>query len=276
MSRLGLIAGRGRLPILAAAAVRAGGVSIRALALEGLADPALAGEVDAIRWLRVGRLEAAAEALRSMDVKSVLLVGSVPKRLLRDGQGLVELDGTARSLLGRLASQGDDAILRALLLWLEAVGFDVVSQSEALAPLLAPAGVWSQRAPTAGERADVEVGRAALARGAGADGGQCVVVHRARVVAVEAIEGTDDAIRRAGRLVGPGAVVVKAGRPGQDRRIDLPAVGPDTIAVMREVGACCLAVEAGLALILERQSTRAAADRAGIACLGFDAGQGAS
>lgn len=276
VSRLGLIAGRGRLPVLAARALRAGGVSVRALALEGLADPGLADAVDAIRWLRLGRLEAGAAALHEMDAKSVLLVGSVPKRLLVDGRGPIELDATARSLLGRVAAQDDDAILRALLLWLEEAGFDVVSQAEALADLLAPMGTWSVRAPSAAELDDIEVGRRALVQGGGSDGGQCAVVRRGRVVAREDSEGTDDAIRRAGRLAGPGTVVVKGARPGQDRRIDLPAVGPDTLAVMREAGASCLAVQAGVALVLERASTREAADRAGIACFGFGAGQGES
>lgn len=286
MSRLGLIAGRGRLPLLAARALRERGVSVVALAFEGLAEATLAGAVDAIAWERLGRLEAGAEALRGMGAKAVLLVGSVPKRLLVEGRGRVELDATARALLGRLASRGDDAILGALLVWLEEAGFEIVSQAEALRDWLAPAGCWSARPPTAAELRDLELGRRALATGAGADGGQCVVVRDGAVVAREGIEGSDDVIRRAGRDAGPGGVVVKGARPGQDFRIDLPAVGPDTIAVMREAGARCLAVEAGVALILDRDVTRAAADRADVACFGFgsgvesssrvDAGQGES
>ena len=96
-----------------------------------------------------------------------------------------------------------------------------------------------------------------------------MVVKRGCVVAVEAVEGTDETIRRAGRLAGPGTTVVKGARPGQDRRFDLPAVGPDTIAAMVDAGSSCLAVEAAVTLLLERERTQAAAERASIACTAF-------
>jgi len=269
--RLGLIAGCGGLPREAAAALRETGLRVAALAFEGLTDLVLAREVDEIRWHRLGQLDAAAAALRAMAVERVLLVGSVPKRALLAGSEVVALDATAASLLARTAGLEDDALFALLARWLEGEGFAIARQDEALAPLLATVGGFSARALSEAERDDLEVGRQALRRIGAAGIGQCVVVKRGCVVAVEAVEGTDETIRRAGRLAGPGATVVKGARSGQDRRFDLPAVGPETIATMVESGARCLAVEAGVTLLLERASTRARADAAGIALEGFPA-----
>ncbi len=268
-ARLGLIAGCGSLPGEAARALRRSGTAVCALAFGGLTDPALAGDVDALRWQRFGQLEAAADSLREMSVETVLLVGSIPKQLLFAGAGRVDPDRAAAALLGRIAGWRDDALFAALAGWLESQGFAIAGQDRALAPLLAATGDWSQRAPNAQELADLTVGCRALVVLGAAGIGQCVVVQRGCVVAVEAAEGTDATIRRAGEVAGPGATVVKGVRPGQDLRFDLPAVGPETIAVMTRAGATCLAVEAGRTLVLAGDETRAAADRAGIACTSF-------
>ncbi len=252
-----------------ARALQRSGSGVCALAFEGLTDPALAGAVDVLRWQRLGQLDAAADALRSMGAHAVVLVGSIPKRLLFEGAGRFDPDAAAAGLLGRIGEWKDDALFAALAEWLEAQGFEIVGQDRALAPLLAQTGDFSQRAPNAQELGDLAVGRRALAALGRAGIGQCVVVQRGCVVAVEAAEGTDATIRRAGEIAGPGATVVKGVRPGQDRRFDLPAVGPETIAVMTAAGATCLAIEAGLTLVLAGDETRAAADRAGIACTTF-------
>ncbi|MFO0689265.1 MAG: UDP-2,3-diacylglucosamine diphosphatase LpxI [Myxococcota bacterium] len=269
VSRLGLIAGRGRLPLLAARGLAAAGVAVRAVGLEGLCDPELAEAVDEIRWHRLGRLDDAAESLRAMEVDRLVVAGAVPKQTLFDGSVRVDLDASAKALLATIDRWDDGTLLRAVAGWLEGQGFRVVRQDEAFATFVAREGVFSGREPSAEELIDAEVGRRALARIGAAGIGQCVVVRRGCVVAVEAVEGTDATIRRAGSLAGPGAVVVKAARPGQDRRFDLPAVGPGTIAAMVEAGARCLAVEAGVTLILDREAARDAADRAGIAWIAF-------
>lgn len=268
-ARLGLIAGCGSLPGEAARALRRSGKAVCALAFEGLTDPVIEGAVEALRWRRLGQLEAAADALREMGVDTVLLVGSIPKPLLFAGAGRIDPDPAAASLLGSIGGWQDDALFAALAEWLAAQGFAIAGQDRTLAPLLAATGDWSQRAPNAQELADLAVGCRALAALGAAGIGQCVVVQRGCVVAVEAAEGTDATIRRAGEVAGPGATVVKGVRPGQDRRFDLPAVGPETIAVMTRAGATCLAVEAGRTLVLDGDETRAAADRAGIACTSF-------
>lgn len=274
-SLLGLIAGRGRLPLLAARGLSASGISVRAVAFEGLCDPELEGSVDQIHWHRLGQLDAAARSLRAMEVERIVVAGAVPKQALFDGSARVELDASATALLDTIDRWDDGTLLRAVADWLEREGFQVARQDEVFATLVAREGVFTSREPMAEELLDVEVGRRALARIGGAGIGQCVVVRRGCVVAVEAVEGTDATIRRAGRLAGPGAVVVKGARTDQDRRFDLPAVGPGTIAAMVEAGARCLSVEAGVTLILDREIARDAADRAGIAWTAFDPDRGA-
>lgn len=269
VSRLGMIAGCGRLPSEAARAMRDSGIPVAVLAFDGLTDASLADEVDLIRWQKLGQLEAAAESLRSMQVERVLLVGSIPKQALFDGSGRVEPDRAAAALLAGVALWEDGALFGALAGWLEGRGFEIARQDLALAMLIAAEGPWSNRSLTQLEQADLAFGRRALTAIGACGIGQCVVVKRGCVVAVEAVEGTDETIRRAGRLAGPGTTVVKGARPGQDRRFDLPAVGPDTIAAMVEAGASCLAVEASATLILDREQTQAAAERAGIACTAF-------
>lgn len=269
VSRLGLIAGCGSLPGEAARALRGATTSVCAIAFEGLTDPALAGDVDELRWHKLGQLDAAAASLRSMAVQTVLLVGSIPKQVLFDGSGRVELDRAAAALLEKLVGWKDDALFAALADWFEEQGFAIGRQDLMLESLLAREGVFSSRPPDPAEQADLTAGRRALAALGAAGIGQCVVVKRGCVVAVEAVEGTDEAIRRAGKVGGPGATVVKGIRSGQDRRFDLPAVGPGTIAAMVEARASCLAVEAGVTLILERETTRARAEQAGIACVAF-------
>lgn len=268
VSCLGLIAGCGNLPGEAARVLRAS-TKIAAIAFEGLTDPALESDVDELRWHRLGQLEAAAASLRAMAVEQLLLVGAIPKRVLLDGSGRVEPDRAAATLLAGLVDWQDDALFSVLASWLEGQGFAIARQDRLLEELIVREGPWSSRALAPGEQADLAIGRRALASLGALGIGQCVVVRHGCVVAVEAAEGTDATIRRAGEVAGPGATVVKGVRADQDRRFDLPAVGPGTIAAMVEARASCLAVEADATLVLDRAATRALADRAGIACTGF-------
>lgn len=269
VARLGLIAGSGRLPLLAARTLAADGVPVCAIGLDGLCDVELEVEVDRFVRHAPGELEAIAASLRAFDVDRVLVVGAVGKVALFSGAPGLGLDSTARSLLEGTGRWDDETLIRSLAGWLEARGLEVVRQDEALRALVARDEAWSARPPDAIERADIELGRRVLARVAGAGIGQSVVLRRGCVVAVEAVEGTDETIRRAGRLVGPGSVVVKGSRPGQDPRFDLPTIGPGTIEALVDAGASALAIEADRTLVIEREAVRAAADRAGIACTTF-------
>jgi DUF1009 family protein len=177
-------------------------------------------------------------------------------------------DLRALSLIRRAGAGHDDRILRGVAAELEREGITVVSPLLYLEEMLARPGPLSRRQPTSQELQDIDYGFT-IAKAVGRlDLGQCVVVRRQVVTALEAIEGTDEAIRRGGRLAGKGAVVVKVVKPGQDLRFDLPAVGKNTIAVMGEVEAGVLAVEAGQTLIFDRQEMLALADRTGIAVWG--------
>jgi len=242
---------------------------VAAIAFEGVTDPALASEVDELRWHRLGQLEAAAASLRAMAVQQILLVGAIPKQVLFDGSGRIEPDRAASALLAGLVGWQDDALFSVLASWLEGQGFAIARQDLLLAELIVREGPWSSRALGPDEQTDLAIGLRALAALGASGTGQCVVVRHGCVVAVEAAEGTDATIRRAGEVAGPGATVVKGLRTGQDRRFDLPAVGPGTIAAMVEAQASCLAVEAGATLVLDLEATRTLADRAGIACTGF-------
>jgi hypothetical protein len=226
-----------------------------------------------MHWLELGQLSALASALRESKVDRVLLLGKVSKSLLLSGEVGFSPDDEARSLLARHTDRSDDGLLAVIAYWLEEQGFELLDQSVALSSMLASEGPMTRREPSERARADLASGWRVVEALGDCGVGQCVVMKEGAVLAVEAIEGTDETIRRAGRLGGPGATVIKALRTGQDRRLDLPAVGPDTIRVMIEAGATALAIEAGAALILERERCLAEAEAAGIAVWGFDAGR---
>jgi DUF1009 family protein len=265
---LGLVAGLGRLPFEVARGARRAGRRVAAAAFVGFADPALAGEVDALRWLHVGELGALLDWLAAEAASEVVLAGLVPKQHLFSGSGLVRLDARAAALLAELGDRGDDAILRALAGALEDAGLRLASQAEFAPHLLAPEGPLGAIRPSAAQLDDVGFAWP-LAKAIGRlDIGQTVVVRERTVLAVEAIEGTDAAIRRGGALGRGGACAVKVWKPGQDPRLDFPTIGPDTVETLREAGVALLAVEAGRTLVLEREAVVQRADAAAICVLG--------
>ncbi len=264
---LGLVAGSGSLPRAIARAARRRGRRVTAIGLPGHTDPALEGEVAALWWHRPGELEAAVRTLRAARAAEAVLAGKFPKQGLLAEPASLGLDAAATRLLAALPDRGDTTLLAALAAHLEALGIRLLPQAQLVPELVAGEGVLGRVAPPAERQADLACGlrhARALAR---LDIGQTVVVRDGAVLAVEAIEGSDEAIRRAGRFA-PGACAVKLARPDQDPRFDNPAVGPDTIAALAEARAALLAIEAGRTLILERERTLAAADAAGIAVLG--------
>ncbi len=267
MAVIGLIAGNGMLPRLFARAARARGLSVVVAAHRGETDPALAAEVDALSWVRVGQLARIQAILRRAGVEEAVLAGGF-KRMravaeLRPDFGLVRV-------LARLRSIRDDAFLRAVAEDFEAHGIRIVSAAGYLSELLAPAGRLAGPELDAGLRRDVELGSEVAAALGRADVGQTVVVKEGHVLALEAVEGTDACIRRGASLGGRGVVVVKRLKPGQDERFDLPAVGPGTVDVMAEVGARVLAVEAGKTLLLEAERLLATAERARITVVALE------
>jgi DUF1009 family protein len=263
---IGLIAGKGKFPLLFAQAARSHGVEVVAAAHRGETDPALAALVKELHWVYVGQLGKIIRIFKEAGVHRAVMAGGISRgRLFREFRP----DLRALSVVRRAGAGKDDRLLRAVAEELETEGITIAPSTLFLDDLLAPSGQISRRAPSPEELEDMEFG-VRVAREIGAlDIGQCVVVRRQVVVALEAIEGTDETIRRGGKLAGPGAVVVKVSKPEQDLRFDVPAVGLDTIAAMREVKAAVLAVEAGKTLIFERPEMLQAAAQAKIAVWGI-------
>jgi DUF1009 family protein len=267
MPLIGLIAGNGSLPRLFARAARAQGMSVVAAAHRGETDPGLAAEVDALSWVRVGQVARIERIFRKAGVREAVLAGGFLRMRavaeLRPDFGLFRV-------AARLRSVRDDSLLRAVADEFEAQGIHIVSPVPYLRQVLAPVGRLAGPELDPGTTRDIALGSEVAALLGRADVGQTVVVKDGHLLALEAVEGTDACIRRGGLLGGRGVVVVKRLKPGQDERFDLPAVGPGTLAVMVEVGARALAVEAGKTLILDAEALLAAADRAGITVVGIE------
>lgn len=271
MKRIGLIAGNGAFPLAFARAAKQKGLQVIAVAHEGETLPELAQLVESIHWIKVGQLGKIIKIFREQGVSDVLMAGGIKKTRLFGG-AMPDMRGMA--LLARMIHKKDDSLLRAVAEELESEGITVRESTLYLDNLLAPAGVLTKRKPSKDEQQDIEFGWHMAKEVGRLDIGQTVVVKDQAVLAVEAIEGTDEAIRRGGRLCGGGAVVVKICKPQQDLRFDLPAIGTQTIGSMREVNASCLAVEAGRTIILDQEAVIAEAERSGIAIVAVEQERG--
>ncbi|MGD9762990.1 MAG: LpxI family protein [Candidatus Binatia bacterium] len=271
MERIGLIAGNGSFPLLFARTAREAGVAVVAVAHEGETDPALADAVEDCTWIQVGQLGTIVRVFHDRGVRRAVMAGGIRKAALLER---FAPDERAVRFLARLTHWGDDVLLRGVAEELAADGIAIVESTLFLATLLTPEGALTATEPTSEQWLDVRHGLAA-AKGLGAwDIGQTVVVKSRIVLAVEALEGTDAALQRGGALGQGGAVAVKVSKPHQDLRFDVPAVGPETIAVCRAAGIAVLALEAGRTLLLERERLLADAAEAGIAVVGVRADAG--
>jgi UDP-2,3-diacylglucosamine hydrolase len=268
MKKIGIIAGNGDFPIEFARAAKQKGLTVVAVAHEGETLPELAQWCDAVCWVKVGHLGKLIKFFKEQGVRDVLMAGGIKKTRLFSGS-LPDLRGAA--LLARMIAKKDDSILRAVAEELESEGITVRESTLYLDNLLAPAGVLTRRRPTKDEWNDIAFGWQMAKEIGRLDIGQTVVVKDLAVLAVEAIEGTDEAIRRGGRLCNEGAVVVKICKPQQDLRFDLPATGLLTISAMQEVKAACLAIEAGKTIMIQKETLLERADQAGIAIVALDA-----
>lgn len=265
---IGLIAGNGRFPLLFAREARTRGHRIVAVAHRGETMESIEEEVDEVTWVRVGQLGRMIKAFRAGGVRRAVMAGGIDKvrsltQVRPDLRGMLFLRRALTS-----GGQGDDALLRALAAELEGEGITVVSSTTFLEHMIAPAGRIAGPKPSSQALADIRTGCRVLEALGDVDVGQSVVVERGVVLAVEAVEGTDETIRRAGRLGRGSTVVVKTSKQAQDMRFDVPAVGPVTIATMAASGATLLAVEAGATLLLDRDQLLDAAVHAGIGVVG--------
>lgn len=267
MKKLGLIAGTGDLPKAIASEAKAKGYTVIAIALGHLADRSLSSHVDDIKWLNVGKLNKIIETLKKYDIKEAIMVGKIPKSLLYKSKIIPDL--RAIKLLFSLKDRSDDSILKAIAEEAEKEGITLLNITSFASSLLAPEGVITEKTPAEEEWKDIafgwrvakEIGRLGI--------GQTVVVKNQAVMAVEAIEGTDEAIKRGGRLAGKGAVVVKVSWPNMDMRFEVPVVGLDTLKAMVEVNAKVLAVEANKCILLDRDKIIEKSKKASISVVGY-------
>ncbi len=260
---LGLVGGGGALPALMAREARRAGWRVIAFALE---DPAgLAQVADRIVACRMGQVEPILTALAEERIRHVVLAGRVGKAALFQG---APVDATARALLDQSPDWSDTALLETATATLASMGIEVLDQRRFLGSWLAPSGHAAGPAPAEGVRADIAHGLRVARELARLGIGQTVVVRAGTVVAVEAMEGTDETIRRGLALAGPGATVAKATGPTHDYRFDVPAVGAGTLALCAAGRAAALAVEAGRVLLLDREVVAAEAERLGVSVVG--------
>lgn len=261
-----LIAGAGQFPVLVAQEARRQGHTVIGFGIEGWADPAFARAVHRFEPLHVGALGVLLQKLHAHGARHVMMAGKVTKEVLF--RSPASLDAEMKALLGGLPEPSVNAILGAVTARLAKEGITVIDSSAFLASSLCPAGVLTRRQPGAAEQQDIQCGVRMARAVAELDIGQTVVIKQRVVVAVEALEGTDAAIRRACQLAGTGLVVVKVASPRQDMRFDVPVLGSATLAVLSECGVGCMAVEAGKTLLLERPQLIIQADAAGLCLVG--------
>jgi DUF1009 family protein len=268
--KLGLIAGNGRFPFLVLDAARAAGHDVTVIAIKEEAFPGLAEAAErppraACHWLSLGQLGTCINILKDAGVSQAVMAGQVKHtKLFAD----IVPDLTLLSVLMRLKGKNTDALISGVADVLKDRGITLLDSTAFLTPLLAGEGVLTRRAPTPDEQTDLDFGYEVADAIAGLDIGQTIAVKSAAVVAVEAMEGTDAVIARAGQLAGTGVRVVKVAKPKQDMRYDVPVVGVSTIEAMKAAGATLLSVDAGKTLMIDGEAIIRTADEADIAIVG--------
>ncbi len=268
---LGLIAGNGRFPFLVAAAARRAGRPVVAVAIREEAAPDLEREVDQWNWVGLGQLGRCLEVLKAAGVREAVMAGQVKHRQIFSD---VVPDLKLMALLARLAFKNTDSLIGAVAETLEREGIRLLPSTFLLEDQMASPGAMTRREPSRDEMKDIAYGRRIAVTLSGMDLGQTVVVKGRAAVALEAMEGTDEVIRRAGRLAGPGATVVKVAKPRQDMRFDVPVVGPLTLEAMREAGATVLALDAGKALLIDKEAFLRVAEADRVKVYGMSGGEG--
>lgn len=266
MNKLGLIAGNGVFPLEVAAAARRRGIRIVAVAHRDETDSALAPLCDEVTWIRVGQLQTMIDALKRAEVTQAAMAGGISRARLRTS---FDPDARALAMLARVGRFSDDTVLRAVAAEIESDGIKVIDPVPMLEGALVGAGCLAGPEPTHAQLEDLALAFDVMRALGRFDIGQAVAVRDGVVAAIEAVEGTDAALRRAAALCGRGLVVAKAAKPGQDLRFDRPAIGPGTIELLRETGAAVIGVEASQALILERERTIELARETGVTVYGY-------
>jgi DUF1009 family protein len=268
--KLGLIAGNGRFPFLVLDAARSQGHEVTVIATKEEAfqdlNDAAARHRTPIHWISLGQLGTCINLLKDAGATHAVMAGQVKHTKIFSGG--ITPDLTFMWTLAKLTARNTDGLIGAVAGVLHDNGIELIDSTALLQPLLARPGVLTGRAPTVDEQKDFDFGYRMADVIAGLDIGQTIAVKHQAVVAVEAMEGTDEVIGRAGSLAGPGVRVVKVAKPNQDMRFDVPVIGLATIEAMRVAGASALSIDAGRTLILDGDAVVASADDAGITIVG--------
>lgn len=266
---IGLIAGMGELPRAVASGAKRMGYRVVAIALKPPGNESLRAVVDDFHKVHIGRLGRLIALLKELSITEAVMAGKVPKDLLYKNRKIIFPDLKALKLLRSLKNRSDDTIMHAVVRELEKEGIRLLQTTTFTGDLMAPKGVLTDIAPSEEEWRDIRFGWEIARKIGSTDIGQAVVVKDRAVMAIEAIEGTDEAIKRGGGLAGGGAVVIKVSKPQQDMRFDVPVVGIDTLHAMKEVRARVLALEAGKCIIIDREEFIIEAEKRGITVVGI-------
>lgn len=262
-----LIAGRGAYPVLLAKSARKQGVrKIFAVAFKRETDKVLEKYVDDVRWINMGQLQQALNAIMESGISKAVMAGQIaPKHLFS-----LIMDDKLLGLLRRLKKRNAETIFGACAEELDAIGVELMPAHTFMESEMPASGQLGSRLPTEHELNDIALGVKVAKVTSGLDIGQTVVVKNGTILAVEAFEGTDKTITRAGRLGGSGAVVVKASKQGHDMRFDIPVIGTRTFKMLKKAGVAVLAVEAGRTILLEREKLVELANKTKIAFLAME------
>jgi hypothetical protein len=275
--KLGLIAGNGKFPLLVLDAARSKGLDVVVAAIKEETSPEIEHHgASAIHWLSLGDLSKLIETFKAAGISRAIMAGQVRHKQIFSS---IKPDLRLAKVLLSLATRNTDSLIGAVSKVLADEGITLMNSTELLEPMLATEGVLTRRAPTDAEQTNITYGRAVAHHLSRFDIGQTVVIAEAACVAVEAMEGTDAAILRAGEIMrspilgkepstlSRALTVIKVAKPNQDMRFDVPVVGVHTIETMKQAGASCLALDAGRCLMLDKEAVLAAANDAGIAII---------
>lgn len=265
MEKIGLIAGSKKFPIIFSEAAKSKNYSVIAIAIKGDTSPKLKRSVDKIYWLSLAEFARMFEIFKNEGITKIIMAGQIsPYRLFSKE---IAKDRELSSLLANIKDKKADTIFGEIARKLKDSGFEVINSTTFVEGLLPDKGILTKTQPDSSVWDDVNFGLDLARAVASLDIGQTVAVKSKAIVAVEALEGTDKLIRRAGRVAGRGITVVKVSRPNQDMRFDIPVVGFNTIKTLIKVNAKCLAIESNKTLFIDKEASLKLADQKGIAVL---------
>lgn len=267
IERLGLIAGNGTFPLQAARSAKERNIEVVTVAFKQETSQKITDIADKVYWINIGQLDKIFKIFKAEGIEKAIMAGQIrPIHLFKPW---LKKDKRLKKLMRQARDNRGDSLLKTLCDELEQEGLELLDSSFLLADLLAPEGLITNKDIGREDKKTVDFGRSIAKEIARLGIGQTVVVKDKAVVAVEAVEGTDAAIKRAYSLAGKSAVVVKVSRPGHDMRFDIPVVGPRTIKILKRCGVKILAVEAGKTLLLDKNRLIEEADKANICIFGI-------